>query len=43
MKDITDLTLMDQLDELVAFEPNGFPFTERGLPARNEGSANVPV
>ena len=26
MKDITDLTLMDQLDELVAFEPNGFPF-----------------
>ena len=26
MKDITDLTLMDQLDELAAFEPNGFPF-----------------
>jgi len=26
MNDITDLTLMDQLDELVAFEPNGFPF-----------------
>ena len=26
MKDITDLTLMDQLDELVAFEPNGLPF-----------------
>jgi hypothetical protein len=26
MKDTTDLTLLDQLDELVAFEPNGFPF-----------------
>lgn len=26
MKNLTDLTLMDQLDELVAFERNGFPF-----------------
>jgi peptide chain release factor subunit 1 len=26
MKDITDVTLMDQLYELAAFEPNGFPF-----------------
>ena len=26
MKKITDVTLMDQLDELAAFEPNGFPF-----------------
>jgi peptide chain release factor subunit 1 len=26
MKDTTDLTLMDQLDELVAIEPNGLPF-----------------
>jgi peptide chain release factor subunit 1 len=26
MKEITDVTLMGQLDELAAFEPNGFPF-----------------
>jgi peptide chain release factor subunit 1 len=26
MNEITDVTLMDQLDELAAFEPNGFPF-----------------
>ena len=26
MREITDVTLMDQLDELAAFEPNGFPF-----------------
>ncbi len=26
MKNITDFTLMDQLDELADFEPNGFPF-----------------
>ncbi len=26
MNEITEVTLMDQLDELAAFEPNGFPF-----------------
>lgn len=26
MTNLTDLTRMDQLDELVAFERNGFPF-----------------
>lgn len=25
IKKTTDVTLMDQLDELAAFEPNGFP------------------